>query len=132
MLGIACHFQKGFCTGAKQEIVEDLLVLQHQGSQVTRKRENHMDVTRGKKFPATLFQPTFASSGLTLRAVAISTGIERDGAMSAAGALVDVTAERGGATADGSGQDLQVQPGEPFLAAFVECRSRCADPIGHL
>ena len=36
MLGIACHFQKGFCTGAKQEIVEDVLVLQHQGSQVTR------------------------------------------------------------------------------------------------
>ena len=34
MLGIACDFQKGFRTGAKQEIVEDLLVLQHQRDQV--------------------------------------------------------------------------------------------------
>ena len=30
MLGIACDFQKGFRTGAKQEIVDDLFVLQRQ------------------------------------------------------------------------------------------------------
>ena len=30
MLGIACDFQKGFGTGTKQEVVDDLLVLQHQ------------------------------------------------------------------------------------------------------
>jgi hypothetical protein len=30
MLGIASDFQKGFRTGAKQKIVDDLLVLQHQ------------------------------------------------------------------------------------------------------
>src|SRR6267378_7113935 len=73
MLGIACDFQKGFRAGAKQEVVDDLLVLQHQRGQVTRKREDHMDVTRRKKFPATLFQPTFPSTCLTLRAMPIST-----------------------------------------------------------
>jgi len=31
MLGIARDFEKGFGSGAKQEIVEDFLVLQHQG-----------------------------------------------------------------------------------------------------
>ena len=72
MLGIACDFQKGFRAGAKQEVVDDLLVLQHQRGQVTRKREDHMDVTRRKKFPATLFQPTFPSTCLTLRAMPIS------------------------------------------------------------
>ena len=72
MLGIACDFQKGFCTGAKQKIVEDLLVLQHQRSQVTRKRENYMDVRRRKKFSAAFFQPTFPSTGLTFRAMPIS------------------------------------------------------------
>src|SRR5947209_1896297 len=36
MLGIACDFQKGFRTGAKQEIVDDLLVLQDQRGQMTR------------------------------------------------------------------------------------------------
>ena len=73
MLGIACDFQKDFRAGAKQEVVDDLLVLQHQRGQVTRKREDHMDVTRRKKFPATLFQPTFPSTCLTLRAMPIST-----------------------------------------------------------
>src|SRR5215471_15846594 len=72
MLGIARDFQKGFCTGAKQEVVDDPFVLQHQRSQVTRKRENHMDVTCRKKFPATLFQPTFPSTCLTFRAMPIS------------------------------------------------------------
>jgi hypothetical protein len=33
MLRIACHFEKGFGTGAEQQTVEDLLVLQHQWSQ---------------------------------------------------------------------------------------------------
>ena len=31
MFPIACHFEKGFRTSAKQEIVDDLLVLQNQG-----------------------------------------------------------------------------------------------------
>jgi len=34
--GIASDFEKGFRTGAEQEIVKDFLVLQHQGSQATR------------------------------------------------------------------------------------------------
>src|ERR1700739_1075487 len=98
MLGIAGHFEESFRTGAKQEIVEDLLVLQHQWSQVTREREDHMDVTRRKKFPATLFQPTFPGTCLTLRAVPISARVVGEGAMSAADAFIDMPAERGGAT----------------------------------
>src|SRR5260370_37434344 len=57
-----------------------------------------MHVLRRKKFPATLFQPTFASSCLTVRAVAISTGVVGDGAMSTASALIAMSAEHGGAT----------------------------------
>src|ERR1017187_2869000 len=52
--------------------------------------------------------------------------------MPAAGALVDVTAEQGGSAGDDGGQDLQVQPGEPFPAAFEEAGSGCADQVGHL
>src|SRR6266704_5430588 len=73
MFRIAGNFEECFCTGSEQEIVDDFLVLQNQRSQMTRKCEDHMHVLRRKKFPATLFQPTFASSCLTLRAVAIST-----------------------------------------------------------
>ncbi len=98
MLGIARDFEKGFGASAKQEIVDDLLVLQDQRGQMTGKREDHMHVRRRKKFPATLLQPTIACARLTLWAVPISTRVERDGAMSAASAFIEVAAERGGAT----------------------------------
>ena len=132
MLGIARDFEKGFRTGAKQEIVEDFLVLQDQRSQMTRKREDNMDVLRRKKFPTTLFQPTFASSCLTLRAVAISTGIERDGAMSAASAFIEMPTERGRATPRNGQQHFDMLPGDPLTASFDECVSCSADQIGHL
>src|SRR6266851_7020489 len=132
MLGIACDFQKGFRAGAKQEVVDDLLVLQHQRGQVTRKREDHMHVLRRKKFPATLFQPTFASSCLTFRAVPISTGVVGDGAMSAASAFIEMSAERGGATPRNRQEHFDVLPADPLTASFDEGVSRSADQIGHL
>jgi len=132
MLGIACDFHKGFRAGAKQEVVDDLLVLQHQRGQVTRKREDHMDVTRRKKFPATLFQPTFPSTCLTLRAMPISTRVVGDGAMSAASAFIEMPAERGGTTPGNSQEHFDVLPGDPLTASFDECASRSADQIGHL
>src|ERR1700751_681271 len=42
MFGIAGNFEQCFCTGSEQEIVDDLLVLQNQRSQMTRKREDNM------------------------------------------------------------------------------------------
>jgi len=54
VFGIAGHFEESFCTGAKQEIVEDLFVLQDQRGQMTRKREDYMDVARWEKLLATL------------------------------------------------------------------------------
>jgi len=79
-----------------------------------RQCEDNMDVLRRKKFPATLFQPTFASSCLTLRAVAISTGVVGDGAMSAARALIEMSAERGGATPRNGQQHFDMLPADPL------------------
>ena len=73
MLGIARDFQEAFRTGAKQEIVDDLLVLQNQRSQMTGKRKDHMHVRRREQFLATCCEPAVASSGLTLWAVSVST-----------------------------------------------------------
>jgi hypothetical protein len=132
MFGIAGNFEECFCTGAEQEIVDDLLVLQDQRSQMTRKREYNMDVLRRKKFSATLFQPTFASSCLTLRAVAISTGVVGDSAMPAASAFIEMPAECGGTTARNGQEHFDMLPGDPLTASFDECVSRSADQIGHL
>ena len=131
MFGIAGNFEECFCTGSEQEIVDDFLVLQDQRSQMTRKREDHMGVLRWKKFPATFF-PTFASSCLTLRAMAISTGIERDGAMSAASAFIEMPAERGGTTPCNGQEHFDVFPGNPLTASFDESVTRSLNQIGHL
>src|SRR6267143_4400563 len=132
VLGIARDFQEAFRTGAKQEIVEDLLVLQDQRGQMTRKREDDMDVTRWEKFLTTRCEPAIASSGLTLRAMPISARVVGDGAMSAASALIEMSAERGGTTPRNSQEHFDVLPGDPLTASFDECVSRSADQIGHL
>jgi hypothetical protein len=95
---IAGHFEEGFRTDTKQKIVEDLLVLQDQWRQATWQGEHDVGVGRRQKFSLSRGDPAFPSSGLTLRAVPISAAIEGDGAMSAAGALIEMTAEGGGTT----------------------------------
>jgi hypothetical protein len=133
MLGIARNFEKGFGTGAKQEIVEDLLVLQNQGGQMTGKREDHMGVASREQFLTTRFDPAVAGSRLTLWTMSVAAAVIRDGGpMPAASALVDVTAESGGATPRNGPQDFDVLPADPLAASFDECFSGSADEIGHL
>src|SRR6266436_559371 len=91
-----------------------------------------MHVLRRKKFPATLLEPTLASARLTLRAVPISTRAVGDGAMSAASALIEMSAEHGRATPPNGQQHFDMFPGDPLTASFDECVSRSADEIGHL
>ena len=52
--------------------------------------------------------------------------------MSAAGAFIEMSAERGGATPRNGQQHFDVLPGDPLTASFDECVSRGADQIGHL
>jgi hypothetical protein len=132
VLGIAGDFEESFCTGSEQEIVDDLLVLQDQRGQMTRKREDHMDVARWEKLLLTCCEPAIASSCLTLRAVPISTGVVGDGAMSAASALIEMSAERGRATPRHGQEHFDVLPADPLTASFDECVSRSANQIGHL
>ncbi len=132
MLRIVSNFEKGFRTAAKQKIVNDLLVLQGQRSQMTGKGEDHMHVRGRKKFPATLFQPAVASPCLTLWTVPIAARVVGDGTMSAASAFIEMAAERGGATPQNGQQHFDMLPGDPLTASFDECVSRSADEIGHL
>jgi hypothetical protein len=95
---IASDFQKGFRAGAKQEVVEDLFILQHERSQATRQGEDHVQVARGEQFSLTRRDPAFPCGSLTLRAVPISAAIVGDGTMPATGAFIEMTAECGGTT----------------------------------
>src|SRR6476660_2754642 len=96
---IASHFEKGFGTGTEQETVEDLLILQHQRSQSTGQCEDHVQIAGREKFSSTRSDPAVPSSDLTLRTVAIAAAVIGDGGtMSAAGALIEMTAQCGGTT----------------------------------
>src|ERR1700756_1470485 len=92
-----------------------------------------MDVARGEKFLTTRFEPAVASVGLTLWAVPITTTVIGDGrTVPAVGALIEMPAQGGGATARNGSQHLEVLPGDPFTAAFDESASCGANQIGHL
>jgi len=64
--GIASDFEKSFRAGSKQEIVDQLFVLQHHWGQVAGKCEDHVQVARGEQFSLTGGDPAFPSRGLTL------------------------------------------------------------------
>ena len=90
-------------------------------------------VARRQKFRRRAVDPPFPSSGLTLWAMAIAAAVIRDGGtMSAAGALVDMTAECGGTTPRNGPQHFDMLPAEPVAVSFDESISRSADEIGHL
>ena len=70
---------------------------------------------------------------LTLRAVPIATAVEGDGGtMSTAGALIDMPAKSGGATARDCAQDLEVRPADPRSVALDEVCSCAANDVGNL
>jgi hypothetical protein len=121
MAGVTRHFQERFGAGTKQQTIDQFFVLQSQGSQLRRQSEHDMDVGRGEQFAATCLDPAFAGARLTLWAMAIAATVIRDGgAMSTAGALIDVTAESGGATARDGARDLDMGPADPSTVALDE------------
>src|SRR6267143_6312532 len=131
--GIASDFEKGFRTGAEQQIVDDFLVRQGQCRELRRKCEDHMDVAGRKKLSSTCCDPAFPSRGLTLRAVSIAAAVVGDGGtMPAAGAFIEMAAECGGATPRNGQQHFDVLPADPLAVSFEEGSSCAADEIGHL
>jgi hypothetical protein len=130
---ITSDFEKRFRAGAKQEIVEDLFVVQHQRGQVARECEDRVQVARGEKFTSTRSNPPFASRSLTLWTMAIAAAVIRDGgAMCAAGALIEMPAKCGSTTACNGQQYLDVLPTNPPTVSLDEGSSSGADKVGNL
>ena len=130
MFGIASDGEEGCGTGLQQEMVQEFLVLQGERRQFMRKGKDNMDVARGEKLLTTRFEPTVASVGLTLRAVPIAAAVVRDDrTVAAVGALIEMPAQGGGATAHDGSQHFDVLPGDPpadspkALSAFATLAS---------
>ena len=73
------------------------------------------------------------SGGLTLRAVAISAAVVRNGGtIPATGALIDMAAQCGRTTPCNGQHHFDVAPTNPRAVLFDEVSSRVTDEIGHL
>lgn len=103
---VPSYRQQCFGAGSKQQTIDCALVLQCERRDLARQCEHHMRIPHRQQFAVACFEPAVARVGLALRTMPVPTGVEGDGLMPAAGALVDVTAEHGGATADDGSQDL--------------------------
>src|SRR5271166_1768946 len=68
----ARDFEQGFGAGTKQQVVDELLVLQREWRQFMWQREDHMHVARRQKFPAARGEPLVPRVGLALGAVSVS------------------------------------------------------------
>src|SRR5260370_36020021 len=75
---ITRYFKKRLRTGAKQEIVHNLLVLQSEWCQLMRQRENNMHIACREKLRATRSEPEGARPRLTLLAVRLAVSVDRD------------------------------------------------------
>ena len=73
---ISCYLEQGFRTGAEQEVIENLLVLQRQWGELGRESEDNMDIGNRQKFTLPSQNPLVASATLTLGAMAIATTIK--------------------------------------------------------
>src|SRR5260370_41785125 len=78
-----------------------------------------MEIARGEKLLLARSNPAVPSGGLTLGAMAIATAVIGDGGtMSAAYALIEMTAESGGTTTPNGPQHLHQPPRGPMAGAF--------------
>jgi len=73
---ISGYLLQGLGTGAEQEVIENLLVLQRQWGELVRESEDNMDIGHRQKFTLTSHDPVVASATLTLGAMAIATTIK--------------------------------------------------------
>src|SRR4051794_33312780 len=91
-----------------------------------RQREHHVHVGNRQEFLLTL------RVGLALSAMAVSTRVIRDGLLAAAGALIQMAAERGRAAALDRPQHTKMLPGQSGPVLLDEVVARCSNDVGHL
>jgi hypothetical protein len=72
MLRVGGDLQKRRGAGAKQEVVDDLLVMERQRRELMRKRKDHMRIRNIEQFLVASGEPLFPRVGLALWTMAIS------------------------------------------------------------
>ena len=102
------------------------------GEKLMRQREDHMHVAHIQQLCFTGGEPLVASVGLAFSAMAVPARVVGDGLLAAAGALIQMAAERGRATALDSPQHAKMLPAQSGSIPLNKAFARCANDVGHL
>src|SRR6266853_2077091 len=91
-----------------------------------------MDVADRQQFFAAFGEPFVASIGLTLRAMPVAAGIERDGLIATSGTTIQVAAECCRAAKLDGIEHAQMEPSQPGPVLCDEAVAVLSDDVGHL
>jgi hypothetical protein len=98
MFGISSDGGQGFGYGSKQNVVDDLLVLVSDGSDLFRDGENDMKIVRGEDFGHSLPDPLGTREGLAFWAMAVPAAVIARPLVTTAVAAFEMPAKSCGAT----------------------------------
>ncbi len=118
--------------GLEQEVVDDGLVVERQGADRRRQREADMIIGDRQEFGLALGQPLSGGCPLTLRAVAVATGVVGDARVGAILAALDVSAERRGPAALDRRHDFQLSEADVASVGFAPRRPMGSKDVGDL
>src|ERR1700685_1772096 len=117
--------------GAEQDIVDEALVLEGEGRDLLRHREDNMEILGVEEFRLAVSEPLRTGERLALRAIPIATGIIGDALVPAAVALLDMTAKRCCATQLDCGHSATLRGGESGAVLLSICVAVAAEHIRH-
>src|SRR5258708_26708628 len=130
--GIASDLEQGRGAGVEQQVINQPLVLQGKRGHFAREGEDDMHVAGGEQLALAGFEPAHTGVALASWAMPITARIVRDGGMSAAGALIAMSAQRSGAATGDGQQHLLMLPADPPATAFYEVVTSTVNDISHL
>ena len=132
MFGIEGNLEKSFGAGLKQQVVEELLVLQHEWRELVGQGKDHVKVVEREQFFLASSEPTLTGCHLTFWAMPIATGVENESTMATTGTLkVMSTQDRGTAVGD-SMEHFLMRPVNPAAVVGEESFALRPYDVGHL
>jgi hypothetical protein len=132
MPGVAGDDPHGLGRGPEQQIIYPRLVLQRDGGDLGRQRENDMKIPDRQEVGLALGKPRARGRTLTLGAVSVTAAVVGNTPMAAVRASLDVAAHRSGATMLDSRHDLELVEAEmPGVRGPVH-RTCSSEDVGDL
>jgi hypothetical protein len=119
MPGSGGNLLQGPGGGSEQDIKEDGLVTESQRIQFVRQGEDDMEVGNRQERGQSFFEPIVAGDALALGTMAIAAGMVRDALVTAGVALVQMSAEGGGAALDDVAHHLSLRGRRRIPAAIL-------------